>query len=255
MNLTRSCIMICIFDTLVALLAGLAIFPAVAHFDPELLHSSQGVVLMFVILTQVFESLGIIGRIISFAFFLMVSIAAVTSVVSLLEVVTQFTLQSFRINRKKAAMAIMALCFLVSIPIGISLGHVAILGESGPALFGLDMLTFFDEVTNTVLMPVAALLACLTIGWILKPEQAIREMEQSGSGMPVFMKKSYAVMIRYVTPLLILAVEIGGILSELQRGNYAVIAAAVLLILICVLLYVFFLKHRETGTNKDELAL
>ena len=251
-DITKSCAMICIFDTIVALLAGLAIFPAVAHFNPELLNSSQGVALMFIILPEVFESLGFIGKIVSFAFFLMVTIAAVTSVVSLLEVVTQFILQKYQVNRKKAAAGIMIICFAVSIPIGISLGHVAILEEDGPALFGLDALTFFDLVTNTVLMPVCALFACITVGWIIKPERAVEEIEASGSTMPEWLKKVYSVMIRFVTPALILIVEISGVRGEIIAKDYAVIIVAYGMIIICAIIYFLFFKNSYTGMNADE---
>ena len=132
-NLVRSTAMICVFDTLVALIAGLAIFPSVAHFDPALLGSSKGVALMFIILPQVFESMGGVGQVVSFAFFVMVDIAAITSVVSLIEVVTQFVIQKFHAHRKRAALIVASVCFVVSIPIGISLGHVAILEEASPA--------------------------------------------------------------------------------------------------------------------------
>lgn len=98
----------------------------------------------------------------------------------------------------------------VSIPIGISLGHVAILEESSPALFGLDWLTFFDEVTNTVLMPVCALFSCIVVGWFITPKRAVAEIEAEGTHMAGWLKKVYAVMIRFVTPALILIVEIGG---------------------------------------------
>lgn len=252
-SLTKSCTMICIFDTIVALLAGLAIFPAVAHFDPELLGSSKGVVLVFIILPEVFESLGTAGKFLSFAFFVMVTIAAITSVVSLIEVVTQFAIQKYRISRKRAALVVGVIGFLVSIPIGISLGHVAILEESGPALFGLDWLTFFDEVTNTVLMPVCALFACLCAGWILKPERVIREIEESGTVMHPFLKRSYAFMIRYITPLLILIVEIGGLYSEIQEGRYAVVIFAMILIAVCIGVYFALFKDTYTGVNADEL--
>ena len=138
-NLVRSTAMVCVFDTVVALLAGLAIFPSVAHFDPSLLGSSKGVALMFIILPQVFESMGSVGQVVSFAFFVMVDIAAITSVVSLIEVVTQFVIQKFHVHRKRAALVVACVCFAVSIPIGISLGHVAILEESSPALFAHDV--------------------------------------------------------------------------------------------------------------------
>ena len=251
-NLVRSTAMICIFDTLVALIAGLAIFPSVAHFDPALLGSSKGVALMFIILPQVFESMGGVGQVVSFAFFVMVDIAAITSVVSLIEVVTQFVIQKFHAHRKRAALIVAGVCFLVSIPIGISLGHVAILEETSPALFGLDWLTFFDEVTNTVLMPVCALFSCIVVGWFITPRRAVAEIEAGGTPMAGWLKKVYAVMIRFVTPALILIVEIGGLQSEIAAGNVAVIVFAYALVALCVAAYFLFFRNTDTGTNADE---
>ncbi len=251
-NIVNSTVMICLFDTVVALLAGLAIFPAVAHFDPSLLNSSRGIALIFIILPQVFDSMGFVGKIVSFAFFIMVVIAAVTSVMSLIEVATQFVIQKFRANRKVSALIVAGVCFLVSIPIGISLGHVAILEESGPALFGLDWLTFFDEVTNTVLMPVCAFFACVAVGWIIKPKNAIQEMEDEGCKMTPWLEKTYAVMIRYITPLLIVIVEIGGLAGEIEAGNIAVVVFAYALIAVCAIVYFAFLRDRDTGCNADE---
>ena len=251
-NLVRSCGMICFFDTLVALLAGLIIFPAVAHFDPSLLGSTRGVALMYVVLPEVFDSMGVAGNILSFAFFSMVVIAAVTSVVSLIEVPTQFTLQAFKINRKVSALVVGGICFVISIPIGISLGHVGILEESSPALFGLDWLTFFDEVTNTVLMPVCALFSCILVGWIVKPQNAFDELADAGASFPGWFKSLYPTMIRFITPALILIVEIGGLKSELDSGNNAVIIFAYALIAVCIALYFAFFCKRYTGTNADE---
>lgn len=251
-NLVRSTAMVCVFDTVVALLAGLAIFPSVAHFDPSLLGSSKGVALMFIILPQVFESMGSVGQVVSFAFFVMVDIAAITSVVSLIEVVTQFVIQKFHVHRKRAALVVACVCFVVSIPIGISLGHVAILEESSPALFGLDWLTFFDEVTNTVLMPVCALFSCIVVGWFITPKRAVAEIEAEGTHMAGWLKKVYAVMIRFVTPALILIVEIGGLQSEIAAGNTAVIVFAYALVALCVVAYFAFFRNRDTGTNADE---
>ena len=251
-NLVRSTAMICVFDTLVALIAGLAIFPSVAHFDPALLGSSKGVALMFIILPQVFESMGGVGQVVSFAFFIMVDIAAITSVVSLIEVVTQFVIQKFHAHRKRAALIVASVCFVVSIPIGISLGHVAILEEASPALFGLDWLTFFDEVTNTVLMPVCALFSCIVVGWFITPKRAVAEIEAGGTPMAGWLKKVYAVMIRFVTPALILIVEIGGLQSEIAAGNTAVIVFAYALVALCVAAYFLFFRNTDTGTNADE---
>ena len=251
-NLVKSTAMICFFDTLIALLAGLAIFPSIAHFDPELLSGAKGVGLIFIILPQVFDSMGVIGQVVSFFFFAMVVIAALTSNLSLIEVVNQFTIQKFHADRKKAALVVGLICFAVSIPVGISLGHVAILEESSPALFGLDWLTFFDEVTNTVLMPVCALFACIAVGWIIKPKEAIKEIEEEGTKFPSWLKKVFPAMVKFVTPALIIIVEISGLKSEIEGGNLAVIVFAYALIAIAAIIYFALLRNIDTGTNADE---
>jgi len=251
-NLTKSCAMICLFDTLIALLAGLAIFPAVAHFDPSLLGSSKGVALMYIILPEVFESMGFAGKVVSFAFFVMVAIAAITSVVSLIEVVTQFVIQKFHASRKASAFVVALIGFAVSIPVSISLGRVAICEMDSPALFGMDWLTFFDEVTNTVLMPVCALMSCITVGWIIKPDVAIKELTEDGTTMPVWLRRVYPVMIKFVTPALILIVEIGGLVSEIKAGATAVVIFAYSLVAIGIIVYFLFFRNTYTGTNADE---
>ena len=252
-NIVKSTAMICIFDTCVALLAGLAVFPAVAHFDPALLEKSKGLVLMFSILPEVFGSMGAIGQIVSFLFFAMVAIAALTSVVSLVEVVTQLIIQRFHADRRRAALGVTLVCFAVSIPVGISLGRVGIMEEAGLSIFGMDLLTFFDEVTNTVLMPVCALFACLAIGWFVKPRTAMEEMEDGGTRLG-FLKKIFPVMVRFVTPALILVVEIGGIISKIRSGAWFVVVAAYLLLGLAVGAYFLFFRKQNTGTNADEAA-
>lgn len=193
--------------------------------------------------------MGFIGKIVSFLFFAMVTIAALTSIMSLYEVCTQFVIQKFHVGRKLSITIICVITVLISIPVGMSLGHVAILEESSPALFGLDWLTFFDEVTNTVMMPVCALFACITVGWILKPENAMKE---NGTVLPKWLEKIYPIFVKYITPLLIIVVEIGGLKSEIEAGNIPVIIAAVILMALCYLVYRVFFINTETGNNEDE---
>ena len=252
-NIVKSTGMICLFDTLVALLAGLAIFPAVAHFDPSLLDGSKGVALIYIILPEVFDSMGFAGKIISFFFFAMVAIAAITSVMSLYEVCTQFIIQKFHTGRKLATVIIGVITLGVSIPVGMSLGHVAILEEASPALFGLDWLTFFDEVTNTVLMPLCALMACIAVGWVLKPKKALKEMEDTGTPMNNVMQNLYVIFVKFITPALIIIVEIGGLISEFEAGNAAVVIAAAILLALCIVVYFAFFVNTETGDNSDEM--
>lgn len=253
-NMVKSTGMICVFDTFVALLSGLAIFPAVAHFDPELLGQAAGAKLMFAILPAVFQSMGPVGQVVSFFFFAMVAIAALTSVVSLVEVVTQFVIQRFRIARARAASYCVLLCGIISIPVGLSFGQVGIAEGTGISIGGLDLLTFFDEVTNAVLMPVCAFFACFAVGWLIGPRTAMDEMEDGATRLG-FLRKIYPTMVRFVTPALILVVEIGGIVDKIRLGQWFVVVTAYALLAVAAAVYFLLFRKTDTGTNADELLL
>ncbi len=261
-NIVKSTGMICIFDTLIALLAGLAIFPAVFHFaaiegiDASSLNLN-GIMLMFETLPKVFERIGFLGNLIEFFFFAMVTIAAVTSVISILEVASQFVIQKFKISRKLATSAIAVLTFSISIPVGISLGY-ALNGTSDMTIFGLDWLSFFDTVTNTVLMPVTALLSCITVGWFITPKQAIAELKQDGNHFGKF-ENVFSIMMKYVAPILIALIEIFGLIDLIfPSGVFSANGLGIALVsyaLFALLLgiYFIFFKNTQTGSNSDEL--
>lgn len=249
-NLFKSAVQVSIIDTAIALMAGFAIFPAAYHFmavegvKVEL----KGFGLMFETLPLVFNSLGAIGGIIGAFFFLMVAIAAITSVVSLVEVVTQFFIQKFKIDRKRAAIFPMILIMIISVFVSLSLGgHFKV--------FGFDLLTFFDEITNTVLMPVCALAVCLAAGYGIKQ----REFAENIVPDKPFFGNLVSVMIRFVTPVLIIAVLASGVINGLENEDYpmyyTVLLFAALLAGVTALVYFLSGLHRKnTGCNADELA-
>lgn len=261
----KSVAMICIFDTIFALLAGLAIFPAIGALSPESLgDSAQSVGLIFIILPKIFEAMGGVGPVVSFLFFGMVVIAALTSVISLMEVVTQFVIQKFKLSRKKASLAVCIIGFLISIPITWSVGG-AFNGKI--TLFGFDLLTFFDEITNTVLMPVSALFACIAIGWILgnqsfkeklNPKNTLKMLENDGLSLGKF-GPLFAVMVKYITPILIIVVEVFGIIGKtnyyLESGlNFMwIVLFACIIFALCIAIYFIFIKNSYTGVNTDEI--
>lgn len=268
-SIVKSTAMICFFDTMVALLAGFAIFPAVHHYTATSgaeAGSFHGVGLMFQTLPLVFEDLGFVGKIVSFLFFAMVTIAAITSVISLLEVVCQFVIQKFGFSRKKAVSLLALICFAVSIPIGISLGQALGGAEDGIVIFGENLLDLFDIITNTVLMPVCAFFSCVAIGWLLGPKKACHEMEEDGQKLSWF-RSVFSFMVKFVTPLLILAIEIFGVYDlifpqvkseagkvarEFSANGLGITLSAYALLAIGVVIYFAFFKNRETGTNADE---
>ena len=261
-NVVKSTGMICIFDTLVALLAGLAIFPAVFHFAsvegiPLNEIKMEGIMLMFSTLPKVFESIGFIGNIIEFLFFAMVIIAAVTSVISIMEVASQFIIQKFKISRKIATAIIALVTFAVSIPVSISLGNL-LSGTDGMTIFGMDWLSFLDTVTNIVLMPVCALLSCVAVGWFIGPKKALQELKDEGNSFGK-LEGFISVMIKFVVPALIGIIEVFGVIALIFPNNVfdpnglGITLVSFGLLGILVLIYFLLLKKTETGTNADEL--
>ena len=262
-NVVKSTGMICLFDTLVALLAGLAIFPAVFHFaalegiDVSTLQLN-GVMLMFETLPKVFESIGYLGNIIEFFFFAMVVIAAVTSVISILEVASQFLIQKFKMCRKLATSLVALITFAVSVPVSISLGY-ALNGEQTMTVFGMDLLTFLDVVTNTVLMPVCAFLSCIAVGWFVGSKRALAELKADGADFGK-LEKFASVMVKFVVPTLIAVIEVFGLIDlvfpegAFSGNGLGVALVAYALFGVLVALYFLCLKNVETGSNADELA-
>ena len=273
-NVGRSAVYIAIFDTLVALLGGLAIFPAIFHYQAEtgIVLQNNGIVLLFSSLPVVFNTLGVAGDIISFFFFGMVVIAALTSVISLLEVVTQFLIQKYKLNRKKSITILGVLVFVVSVPIGISLGF-AVNGQSRMLIFGKNWLDFFDLVSNTVLMPVCAFGSCLALGWFafkgetmrdrFSSEYLRRSLQQDGLELGRF-GHLYAFMVKYVTPILIAVIEVFGILDivfpmqgdvrSFSSDGLGIVLTALVLMALAVAAYFIFLKNKDTGCNSDEVS-
>ncbi len=260
-NIVKSTAMVCIFDTLVAVLAGLAIFPAVFHFAalegiPADKLSLNGLMLMFETLPKVFESIGYLGNVIEFFFFAMVVIAAVTSVISILEVASQFLIQKFKLKRKIGSLIVACFAFAVSIPVGTSLGY-SLNGAEKMQLFGLDYFTFFDTVTNTVLMPVCAFLSCISVGWLIGTKRALTELEAEGNKFGA-LKSTVAVMMRFVVPALIAVIEIFGLIDLIfpsgvfSANGLWITLISYALVGVSVAAYFLFLKNAETGSNADE---
>lgn len=189
-----------LFDTLVAILAGLMIVPSVFVFSggsEEALN--KGPSLMFITLPKVFETMKL-GGIIGTAFFTLVLFAALTSSISLMETNVSIVCDKLHWNRKKAT--IIVTIYLLALGALVSLGF-------GPLDFvkilGLGLLDFFDFISNSVLMPIVALLTCICIGYFVKPKVICDEVEYN---KPFKEKKFYIVMLKYVAPVCLLFILI-----------------------------------------------
>lgn len=201
-----------IFDTLIAFLAGLMIVPAVfAYSGGDEAALGKGPSLMFITLPKVFNEMKF-GSVVGAAFFLLVLFAALTSSVSVMEAIVAGIDDKFKIGRKKATV----ICYLYMIVIGVlcSLGFGVL---SNVTIFNLSILDFLDFVSNSVLMPIVGMMTCILVGFVLKPELIISEVELNG---PFKMKKFYAVMVKWIAPICIFAILISSVLETLGVISY-----------------------------------
>ena len=206
-NLESSVAQIEIFDTGIAFLAGLMIIPAVFAFSggtPEAL--GKGPSLMFVTLPKVFETMTG-GTFIGIVFFLLVLFAALTSSISLFETVVSILCDKLKIGRKLSCLIV----FIFSVVLGLlsSLGYGPL---SEVTIIGLQFLDFFDFISNSVLMPIVALLTCIFVGYVIKPSAVIEEVELNSA----FKKKRlFEVVIKYIAPICIVFILISSVLDAM----------------------------------------
>ena len=197
-DLNKSVTHIEIFDTSVAFLAGFMIVPAVYVFSGEAGLKTGGAGLMFETLPKVFEKMPL-GRMIGLVFFVLVLLAALTSSISLMEAIASMFMDKFKITRKKAVVII----FAVSVVLGIlsALGY-GVLGDVTP--LGMDFLTFFDYVSNSVLMPIVAIATCVLIGWFVGTKSIEDEITVNGEKFK--RKHIFRIMVKYVAPVFLLVI-------------------------------------------------
>lgn len=189
-----------IFDTAVALLAGVMIIPAVFAFGGKEAMNANGPGLMFITLPKVFDEMGKLGSVIGCMFFLMVLFAAVTSAVSIMEAVVSSFMDKFGISRLKAV--IIELVIAAAAALVVCLGYNKLYFELKlPTGSTAQILDIMDYVSNNILMPIIAIATCILIGWIAKPKTVIDEVERNGHKMG--RKKLYIVMIKYIVPIIL----------------------------------------------------
>lgn len=194
-----------VFDTAIAFLAGLMIIPAVFSFfngDPEKLKAGPS--LMFITLPKVFASMGM-GRIIGVVFFLLVLLAALTSAISLAESCVS-TLEDQLGWKRNIASVVIGIVIVI-------LGSFSALGFGMldfVQILGMSILDFFDFLTNSLMMPIAALSTCILIVYVVGVDKIVEEVETSSK----FKRKGiYKFFIKYLAPICILVILVSSIAS------------------------------------------
>ena len=191
-----------IFDTGIAFFAGLMIIPATFAFADG--NVGAGPSLMFVTLPKVFEHMAG-GQVIGVLFFVLVLLAALTSSISLAETVVSVIADKLKIDRKWICLIVLGGCIVLGLPSALGYGL-----WGGVTIIGMQFLDFFDFVSNSILMPIVAILTCIFIGFILKPKAVIEEVEISA---PFKAKNLFTVVIKYIAPICLVAILVSSILT------------------------------------------
>ena len=207
-NLEQSVRQIEIFDTLIAFIAGLMIIPAVYVFsggDSSAMGAGPG--LMFITLPKVFNTLPM-GRVFGFVFFILVFFAALTSAISLIETLVSIIQERFSTERVKTTLIVAVYTFLFAVPSSLGFGVL-----SGIQPLNMSILDFCDFASNSVLMPIMAFFTCVLVGFVLKPQVIIDEVERNGNEFKA--EKLYVFVVKWIAPIGLAAILISSVLAGL----------------------------------------
>lgn len=192
-NLQTTALQVTILDTLVAVLAGVMIFPAVFSFGIE---PTTGPELVFITLPNVFEQLPF-GNIWSFVFFVLLALAALTSTISLHEVSTAYVHEEYHISRKKAAIIVSVGVTIVGILCSLSMGVL-----KSYTLFGLNFFNLLDFVTAKIMLPLGGMMICIFTAKRVDKLLLKEEVTNHGT-IRFYFFNTYAFFVKYIAPIAI----------------------------------------------------
>lgn len=198
-----------LFDTGIAFLAGMMVVPAVfACGNPSEDLAKAGPTLMFVVLPRVFNSLGpVVGSIVGALFFILVFFAALASSISLMETVVSIFRDKFGWSRKFTCILVFVLSIVLGLPSCLGFSVLDFITVNG-----MTILDIFDFSTNSILMPIVALLTCFFIGFVIKPKTLSEEISLTGQFKS---RRMFEVIIKYIAPVCIILILISSVLDGL----------------------------------------
>ena len=193
-----------IFDTAIAIMAGLMIIPAVFAFsggDPEMLKAGPS--LMFITIPKVLDSMGF-GTVMGILFFVLVFFAALTSAIALTESAVATFEDEMKWSRSKATIVVGVIIIVLGTLSSLGYGPLAFI-----QIIGMPFLDFFDFLTNSVMMPIAALTTCLLVVRVIGTARIAEEVEKDGA--PFKRKKIFNFMIKYLCPIFVIIILISSV--------------------------------------------
>ncbi len=242
-GLAKSAAMVIMLDTIVALVAGLMIFPAVFAFGKT---PAEGPGLFFIVLPEIFASMPA-GRFFGFLFFFLVFVAAITSIISMVEVSLQTTIEKTKIKRPIAVVIFTAIIFVIGSLVSLSQGAV-----KGLQVNGIELLTFFDTIISQYMMPCGTIIACVLVGWLINR----KEIDEEFSDFKL--EKVWLFFAKYVTPILVGVILFFGIF-KFEGGfgfvnDWRMILTAVVVMLVLSMTNVIILAvKKKNGGNMARL--
>ncbi|NLK44705.1 MAG: sodium-dependent transporter [Tissierellia bacterium] len=208
-NLQKNALIVTLMDTSVALIAAIAIFPALFAFGME---PAVGPGLVFVVVPSIFAQMGGIGVILSVIFFIALTLAALTSSVSLLEVVVAYLIDERKMERKKSVNLAGGIMVITGILSSLSMGAL-----SGVKILGVGFFDFFDILTDKIFLAIGGMLIAIFVGWFMKKEDLKDELTNGGTIKFGLFELWYNVT-KYIIPIAIGVVAVAGIMSIEQTA-------------------------------------
>jgi len=202
-KLFTSSVWIAACDTLVAILAGAVIFPAVFAFGMD---PASGPKLVYIVLPNVFNNM-MAGNFFAILFFLLLTIAALTSTISLLEILVAFGVEELHLKRRTSSLLSTLIVFIVGAFCTLSFGPL-----SNVTIFNRSIFDFFDLVTASYLMPIGALGMTIYLGWFF-PKADVRDELSNGGTLKAKAFGLYYFILRYIAPLALLVILISGLIG------------------------------------------
>lgn len=212
-NLAKTALNVSVIDTLVAIMAGFIIFPAVFSAGYELNSNDVGPSLIFITLPNVFQqafgAVPMLAYVFAVMFYFLLVVAALTSTISMHEVVTAYVSEEFSMKRRKAAWIVTIACSVVGVFCALSFGPL-----NGVRLFDMTLFDFFDYVSSNIFLPVGGMFIAIFTGWYLNRKFVKDEITNGGTvRAPYF--KALIFVLRFVAPIAI------GLILLNQLGVFA----------------------------------
>lgn len=200
-NLLHSAVQIALLDSLIAILAGLMIFPAAFSVGVS---PDSGPKLIFITLPTVFQqafgNIPLLGYVISIMFYALLSLAALTSTISMHEIGTAFCQEELKLPRAKAAWIVTGACSVITVLSSLSVGACP-----GLKVFGMSFMDFCDYLTAQISLPLGGFLTCTLVGWYVSRKIVWKEYTNWGT-LPSFTFRFWFFLVRVVCPVCIIAI-------------------------------------------------